>query len=90
MNLRDWWLRFKRTHLIADDPNDAFRREVIRAADVVAQPAPVKRLIPMPCRRPSGAYVMGWCAFAHNDAERAEVIVAWVRALPPLTHKETA
>ena len=75
MKLPAW---FRRALHRAPDPSDAFRAELVRANDAVAQPAPWRRIIPAPCRRPNGAYVMGWCAFAHNDAERAEVLCAWL------------
>jgi hypothetical protein len=85
--VRRWWAR----HICSPDPYDAaLDRQAMRAADVLAQHPTVKRVIPMPCRKPRGVYEMGWTAFGQSDPAIVEVICAWERALPPLTHKEAA
>lgn len=81
-----WWKGFKARNIVAPDPS-----EPIQAADVFATPVKAPRVIMMSCERPIGLYrkgtrrrekvVLGWRVFAHNDGERAEVLVAWIRTL---------
>ena len=54
-----------------------------RTGGPVAQPLKwggviASRVIPMPCYKPDGTWEMGWQVKAHNDGERAEVLIAWI------------
>jgi hypothetical protein len=78
--LKHWWHDFKAQHIAAPDPNDWGRP--ITAAH--------SRVVLTNCQRPWGTAVkgartrepviMGWRVFAHNDGERVEVLLAWLRS----------
>lgn len=77
-----FWSWFHR-HIAAFDPAGigslTWDEDPIKASDVLATPGPIMRIIPWNCQRPlfgpmSGSYVAGWRVFAHNDAERAEIL----------------
>jgi hypothetical protein len=92
MKIRAWWNQFRARHIVSDDPWELLPPPTVQPAveprvqmwigGVVAHRAPpavTPRIIPMACRRPNGQWVKGWRVFAHNDAERAEVLwAAWV------------